>query len=735
MQNPRFRNILEPHEKNFEWIWIEDSTGPGFVDWLRNGKDIFWISGKPGSGKSTLMKHLFEDPRTSSHLSHDTSKKVVMLRYFFHELGQTPEKQFRGFLSAVLLQLIDNFPDVAALAIPVFKQECDTEKPTANWICSERGLREIFRGINSKYIPRRTMCLFLDGLDECEGDQREHVRFLISWLEFDGALDLKICLASRPLLEIEIKLSAFPGMKIQDWTKDDIAIYARDRLNEFEPIHDSFQTEMHSHLIDKIIRNASGVFLWVKIVVDELIIGLEEGDYPSELQRRLESLPPDLEDLYSRILGQIPAHNLHDTVHYFSLLIVNQSEVFLENFGLLLFTLASCDPLEALEVPVQTDADNEELISLCKQMILRLKSRCRTLVQITEWQDQSEVDRLFGFSVEFTHRTVKEYVSKPEVICSLRSKAYQQLHYDPEVCVLAGILRLLKTPIPRPTGPVKMVAPDSDNLPEGFYFVEIFMYQAWSAEQSTGSAQTGYIDELEKVVLKKVHRHWAKYFYKNQTSIEVGEDELDMLSIAALEDLELYMKDKISTGDVKLRRKSAKPLLLSIFDRRVAENGSAAMTSLLLQNGAEPNEIWKGVSIWERAIERASNRGFFSGEAIFKLMLQHGANANQRVTRKEGGFSTALNACILRLMKNEKFDLEAEWTLIRTFLEYGANPDLKDSDGFSARDIAMCENCDPIVMKMISEFDILASSSSSKRAAFKGRLKRTKEKVATLVRR
>jgi hypothetical protein len=54
--------------------------------------------------------------------------------------------------------------------------------------------------------------------------------------------------------------------------------------------------EAQQALIDNILEKASGVFLWVKLVVEEIIIGLEDGDTDQELQERLDSLPPELED-------------------------------------------------------------------------------------------------------------------------------------------------------------------------------------------------------------------------------------------------------------------------------------------------------------------------------------------------------------------------------------------------------------------------------------------------------
>jgi len=35
-----------------------------FDDWLEHGKDIYWLTGKPSSGKSTLMKYISSVFRT-----------------------------------------------------------------------------------------------------------------------------------------------------------------------------------------------------------------------------------------------------------------------------------------------------------------------------------------------------------------------------------------------------------------------------------------------------------------------------------------------------------------------------------------------------------------------------------------------------------------------------------------------------------------------------------------------
>lgn len=55
----RHATILEAHPKTFEWAFQNQ-----LQSWLRSSHPVFWITGKPGSGKSTLMKYLVNNPRT-----------------------------------------------------------------------------------------------------------------------------------------------------------------------------------------------------------------------------------------------------------------------------------------------------------------------------------------------------------------------------------------------------------------------------------------------------------------------------------------------------------------------------------------------------------------------------------------------------------------------------------------------------------------------------------------------
>jgi hypothetical protein len=77
----RREEIVGAHRNTFSWIFkdpgaarialdVAENTRPwtNFVDWLQRDNDIYWVNGKAGSGKSTLMRFISENPETREHL-------------------------------------------------------------------------------------------------------------------------------------------------------------------------------------------------------------------------------------------------------------------------------------------------------------------------------------------------------------------------------------------------------------------------------------------------------------------------------------------------------------------------------------------------------------------------------------------------------------------------------------------------------------------------------------------
>jgi hypothetical protein len=82
--NPRYGKIEPEHDFTLNWIWNPIlAKGPGFLELLQDEQPLFWISGKPGAGKSTLMKFINGHKRTLKVMSSKNSKTVILISFFF----------------------------------------------------------------------------------------------------------------------------------------------------------------------------------------------------------------------------------------------------------------------------------------------------------------------------------------------------------------------------------------------------------------------------------------------------------------------------------------------------------------------------------------------------------------------------------------------------------------------------------------------------------------------------
>lgn len=70
----RRETINEAHARTFRWVFEPDTSSTAvprwdnFVQWLESGQGTYWISGKAGAGKSTLMNYVHQDDRTLGSL-------------------------------------------------------------------------------------------------------------------------------------------------------------------------------------------------------------------------------------------------------------------------------------------------------------------------------------------------------------------------------------------------------------------------------------------------------------------------------------------------------------------------------------------------------------------------------------------------------------------------------------------------------------------------------------------
>ncbi|KAI1374414.1 hypothetical protein F4677DRAFT_455428 [Hypoxylon crocopeplum] len=259
-----------------------------YVDWLDLGKlsnhgGLLWIKGKPGAGKSTLMKFAFSDALRKSK-----RKGAIVISFFFNARGEELERSTAGLYRSLLVQLFEALPDL--------QHVLDTVRVGHQW--SVESLKSLLED-TVKAMGNTSVVCFIDALDECDEKQiRDMLSFIRSTSDqaATAGTRLHVCFASRHYPHITIGKGLDLVIEGREEHQHSIANYLDTELHIG---HDQFAEQIRSNLQEK----ASGVFMWVVLVVDILNKEYDRG-CKHGLKKRLKSIPSDLHELFQNILSR-----------------------------------------------------------------------------------------------------------------------------------------------------------------------------------------------------------------------------------------------------------------------------------------------------------------------------------------------------------------------------------------------------------------------------------------------
>ena len=372
----REENIVDAHRKTFEWIFdvSDHATGPwdNFIKWLKIGQDTYWINGKAGSGKSTLMSFLCQDDRTLESLrcwSGNRGKNVLMPKFYFWSGGTQMQKSIEGLLRSLIWQVLRLLPD-----LDITSSAFESRDMIPAW--TERRLQTTLQSILQQASSSHLFCLFIDGLDEYEGDQGNLIDFILELAESSA---VKVCLSSRPYRVFDQAFGLSAKLRLPDLTHSDIRKVVVDRFRGMPQVQSIAvrRSDWVDNVTHKILARADGVFLWVTLAVKDQIRGLENGDSLEQLRERLESLPDEVEGIYARMLGQI------EKVYRKEASILLQTASQTECRSLLEFVLASHDRLEDM-LSSSDPLPEQELIAESQLAYQRIVTTCAGLLEVNE---------------------------------------------------------------------------------------------------------------------------------------------------------------------------------------------------------------------------------------------------------------------------------------------------------------------------------------------------------------
>ncbi|KAI1110714.1 hypothetical protein F5Y14DRAFT_428124 [Nemania sp. NC0429] len=339
------------------------SRWPSFRQWLREDTSMYWISGKAGSGKSTLMAHIVEDTRTLQDLAvWKNGDDLEILSFFFWRAGSDLQKNIRGLLRSLLYQLCR-----LKLSISDAVSSRLSSPPGMFPIWTELDLLgHITEAIKAAQSTR--FCIFIDGLDEFQ-DPNDGLNSLIDNLNrLQDLGNVKVCVSSRPELALVNRLHGLKQLRLQDLNKDDISKF----------VHQSFlkrnlSDDDRDRLVEEVVRRAEGVFLWASLVTHSLIRGLQAHDDPDMMQARLDLLPTDMNKLFEQMLSNVDEVHRESLALYVQLMMLKAED---NRIGIV--TGIPIVAMLQLRDPINS---YEEFANECERKVIQIESRSAGLLQ------------------------------------------------------------------------------------------------------------------------------------------------------------------------------------------------------------------------------------------------------------------------------------------------------------------------------------------------------------------
>ena len=319
-QGTSYETNAREHATNLEkltqgtGLWIKDDSV--FQAWEEEKAPVLWVYGKPGVGKTMLAARTTEILQNRYPWHSDVSA-LTSISYLYFRNDNTALQDCAQTLKADALQItkINNRFKKHVLTT-IAREEHDSLTST----------RQIWRKLFLKFFceeeprhgPLTLVFLIMDGLDECPEAERGKVLSCLADLDCSMGKDqsrLRVAIFARPDIcgdpgyeNVDFKTQEQIIEITPDQNRSDIEDFIRQGLADvrlLKAFKRSRSIEEYRRLAQNVyssIRSRSqGMFLWAKLVLDQI----RESPSPEAIMDSLQRAPESLDNMLYHVLKRL----------------------------------------------------------------------------------------------------------------------------------------------------------------------------------------------------------------------------------------------------------------------------------------------------------------------------------------------------------------------------------------------------------------------------------------------
>ena len=301
VNNTRYSNVTTHHKDTFEWLW----TSPEYVAWsCAERSSLLLIDGKPGSGKSTLVRY-FKDHHGSQ--SYTVGEHAIVSDFFYSRRDGESERSHCNMLRSLLYDIL-----AADESFFIhFQEQFRHLSGEVNGSWPYGTLKSILLACG-RHPLKRTLVFIVDAIDESDETDRWDATSFLLQLSTPVSTNcvVKVFLASRPINELQQDPTVTCNcIRLQERNKEDIYKYTDAFLGDQVFCHaQGFKKQAQEY----IVQHADGVFLWVSLIRKALVRYASNGRSIAQLMTYLKGLPMEIASYYVLMLEALESGDPDD---------------------------------------------------------------------------------------------------------------------------------------------------------------------------------------------------------------------------------------------------------------------------------------------------------------------------------------------------------------------------------------------------------------------------------------